>query len=76
MVDRFSNFAFNLNLRLYAMVSELSRDLQTFHPGDLHGRAVQVDPILPELKPPGTKRLKLKCDRRRSTFAFNSNLRR
>ena len=26
------------------------------------GRAVQVDPIKPTLKAPGTKRLKLKCD--------------
>jgi len=25
------------------------------------GRAVQVDPIKPFLKPPGTKHLKLKC---------------
>jgi hypothetical protein len=27
-----------------------------------NGRAVQVDPIKPKLKAPGTKRLKLKCD--------------
>ena len=26
------------------------------------GRAVQVDPMKPKLKPPKTKRLKLKCD--------------
>ena len=26
------------------------------------GRAVQVDPIRPKLRPPGTKRLKLNCD--------------
>jgi hypothetical protein len=24
-----------------------------------HGKAVQVDPVKPKLKPPGTKRLKL-----------------
>ena len=30
----------------------------------------------PELKPPGTKRLKLKCDILHSTFAFTFNLRR
>jgi hypothetical protein len=30
----------------------------------------------PTLKPPGTKRLKLKCDVLLSTFAFKSNLRR
>jgi len=27
-----------------------------------HGRAVQVDPVKPKLKAPGTKHLKLKCD--------------
>jgi len=26
------------------------------------GRAVQLDPMKPKLKPPKTKRLKLKCD--------------
>jgi hypothetical protein len=37
---------------------------------------VQVDPIKPKLKPPGTKRLKLKCDILLSTSAFKFNLRR
>jgi hypothetical protein len=32
---------------------------------------MQVDPINPELKAPGTKRLKLKCDILLSTSAFN-----
>ena len=40
------------------------------------GRAVQVDPIKPTLKPTGNKRLKLKCDTLLSTSAFKSNLRR
>jgi len=40
------------------------------------GRAVQVDPIEPTLKAPGTKRLKLKYDVALSNFAFNFNLRR
>jgi hypothetical protein len=40
------------------------------------GTAVQVDPIKPKLKPPGTKLLKLKCDILLSTSAFKSNLRR
>ena len=40
------------------------------------GRAVQVDPIEPALKAPGSKRLKLKCDHLRSSFAFKFNLRR
>ena len=37
---------------------------------------MQVDPIRPMLKPPGTKHLKLKCDMLLSTFAFKFNLRR
>jgi hypothetical protein len=39
------------------------------------GRAVQVDPMNSKLKPPGTKRLKLKCDILLSTSAFKFNLR-
>jgi len=38
--------------------------------------AVQVDPIKPTLKAPGTKRLKLKHDEPLSNFAFKFNLRR
>ena len=37
---------------------------------------MQVDPIKPTLKAPGTKRLRLKCDKLLSHFAFNFNLRR
>ena len=38
---------------------------------------MQVDPIKPKLKPPGTKHLKLKkCDALLSSFAFRFNLRR
>jgi hypothetical protein len=37
---------------------------------------VQVDPIKPMLKAPGTKRLKLEYDKLLSSFAFNFNLRR
>ena len=40
------------------------------------GRAVQVDPIKPTLKPPGTKRLKLKCDILGLTSAFKFKSRR
>ena len=39
------------------------------------GRAAQVDPIKPTLKPPGTHRLKRECDEPLSNFAFNFNLR-
>jgi hypothetical protein len=41
-----------------------------------HGRVVQVDSIKPTLKPPGCKRLKLKCDLLLSNFAFKISLRR
>jgi len=37
---------------------------------------VQVGPLKPTLKEPGSKRLKLKCDELLSSFAFNFNLRR
>ena len=41
-----------------------------------HGKAVQVDPIKPALKAPGTMRLELIYDGPLSNFAFNFNLRR
>ena len=37
---------------------------------------MQVDPIKPTLKPPGTERLNLKCDILLLNFAFKFNLRR
>ena len=37
---------------------------------------MQVDPIKPTLKAPGTKRLKVKCERQLSSFAFNFSFRR
>jgi hypothetical protein len=40
------------------------------------GEAVQVDPMKPELKPPGSKLIKLKCDIMLSTSGFKFNLRR
>ena len=40
------------------------------------GRAVQIDPIKPKFKAPGTKRSKLKSDELLSNFAFKTNLRR
>jgi hypothetical protein len=43
---------------------------------DAQGRAVQVDPVKPTLKLPGTERLKLKCDILLSTAAFKFNFRR
>jgi len=44
--------------------------------GVLRGRAVQVDPIKPTLKAPGTKRLKVQYDEPLLTFAINFSLRR
>ena len=37
---------------------------------------MQVDPVKPTLKAPGTKRLKLKYDEPLSNFAFKFNVRR
>ena len=37
---------------------------------------MHIDPMKPNSKPPGTKRLKLKCDLLLSISAFNFNLRR
>jgi hypothetical protein len=42
----------------------------------VQGRAVQVDPIKPKLKPTGTGHLKLKYDKMLSRFTFKLNLRR
>jgi hypothetical protein len=40
------------------------------------GKAVQIAPMKPMLRPSGTKCLKLQCDELLSCFAFNFNLRR
>ena len=40
------------------------------------GRALQVDPMKPTLKAPGSKRSKLKYDKLLSSFAYNLKLRR
>jgi hypothetical protein len=40
------------------------------------GEVVQVDPIKPTFKAPGTKRLNLNYDKLLSSFAFKFNLRR
>ena len=44
--------------------------------GTSHGGAVQVDPMRPEFKAPGTNLLTLEYDEPLSTFAFKFNLRR
>ena len=43
---------------------------------DALGRAMHVEPMKPMFKPPGTTRLKLKCDEPLSIFDFRFNLRR
>jgi hypothetical protein len=40
------------------------------------GRALQLDPIKPTLKAPGTKRSKLECNGLLSTFGFEFSLSR
>jgi len=54
-----SKFALNINLRRYnvAEAGDGGAGGAAGAPG--HGRVVQVDPIKPAFKPPGTKRLKL-----------------
>jgi hypothetical protein len=42
--------------------------------GGEHGTAVQVDPLKPMLKPPGTKRLKVKCGYNAFNFCFQIQL--
>jgi hypothetical protein len=37
------------------------------------GKVVQVDPMKPILKPPGTKHFEPKCDKVLSTFGFDFN---
>jgi hypothetical protein len=46
------------------------------YPTAFPGMAVQVDPIKPTLKAPGSERLKLNCDIMLSTSAFKFKLRR
>jgi len=62
-----SNFAFKFKLCRYIVVRASKAEL---------GMAVQVDPLIPMLKAPGTKRLKLNYDEPLSNFAFEFNLRR
>ena len=57
-----SNFAFKFNLHRYTkeLVEECPAAAAMFAAAsEILGRAVQVDPIKPTLKAPGTKRLKL-----------------
>jgi hypothetical protein len=66
--------AFKFNLRRFSLAT-LSLSSGTFRTLNL-GRAVQVDPVKPALKPLGTKRLKLIYDGPLSKFAFKLSLHR
>ena len=66
-----SAFEFNLRRYILAEIGQCS-NLRTLNLGE----AVQVDPMKPNLKPPGTERLKLKCDDPLSIFGSNFSLRR
>jgi len=73
-------FAFNLNLRRYTE-AEVRHLLDVLRKREaptraVRGGAVQVEPMKPMLKGPGTKRLKLIGDELLSNFAFKFNLRR
>ena len=67
-----SKYAFNFKLRRY------SKGVDNFSVSAyfLIGKAVQVDPIKPASKAPGSERLKLKCGDLLSNVAFKLNLRR
>jgi len=84
-----SNVAFNFNLRRFILVAagraRRRRHGAVARPAGAeprgaaarrHGRAVQVHPIKATLKPPGTRRLKLKYYQLPSSFAFKFYLRR
>jgi hypothetical protein len=82
-MNRFQTLISNFNVRRYIVgrlqhpryiarnFGEVAIDF-----GDDSGKAVQVDPIKPTLKAPGSERLKLNCDILLSTSAFSFNLRR
>ena len=87
--EALSNVAFDFNLRLHIkLAAKAAADptntvlLLVAHGGVVRGSggallggAVQVNPIKPMLKPPGTKQLKLQCDTLLPIFAFKFNLR-
>ena len=68
-----STVAFKFNLRRYSVGHAGG------HAGGgaaRRGGAVQIDPVKPMLKAPGTKHLKLKFDKLLSSFDYKFNLRR
>jgi len=76
-----SSVAFNFNMRRYTTGYTTTRGAAGITRSRTStrsrtGRAVQVKPMKPILKAPGTKRLKLKYGGLLSNFAFNFYLRR
>jgi len=59
-----------------AEADALCTDTLTAAADQAQGRVVQVDPIKPVLKAPGSQRLRLRCDILLSNYAFKFNLRR
>jgi len=70
-----STFAFIFNCAATPRCAGGTVDALTAVPTTVR-RVVQVDPMKPKLKPPGTNCLKLNCDVLLSTSAFKFNLRR
>jgi len=74
------NYAFKFNLRRYDAAAGGAGPPRAFTRAGRHapvqGGAVQVDPIIPTLKEPGTERSKLKHEDLLSNFGFKFNLRR
>jgi len=75
-----SSFAFNFNLRRYTLERARPNRARESRARRVRtasvGRCKLNDPMKPKVKPPETKRLKLKCDILLSTSAFKFNLRR
>jgi len=72
-----SDFALNFKLRRYIEEEQFKHraGVKRAHAEAAKVGAVQLDPIRPVSKPPGTMRLKQKHGSLLSSFAFKSNLR-
>jgi hypothetical protein len=70
MMNRLKSLLSKFNFRRYSVDGQMTGVMLGL------GRAVKVDPMKPKLKPPGTQRLKLKCNILLSNSAFKFNLRR
>jgi hypothetical protein len=75
-MDLLSTSALKLNVRRCTMGTGQRSDVAGGIDPTIPGEAVQVEPMNPKLKEPGTERFKLQYDNLVSRFAFKSNLRR